>query len=62
MKVGIIGVGSMGQNHVRVYHQLGAEIVGIADLNEERARKIAAHHGTVAFTSTGSCWLSTLMQ
>src|SRR5207247_9972384 len=30
MRVGVIGVGSMGQNHVRVYSEI-AELVGIAD-------------------------------
>lgn len=51
MKVGVIGVGEMGQNHVRVYHELGAEIVGIADLNEERVTKIASQYETRAFTN-----------
>ena len=32
MKVGIIGVGSMGQNHVRVLSEI-AELVGVADTN-----------------------------
>src|SRR6266480_336876 len=30
MRVGVIGVGSMGQNHVRVYSEI-ADVVGIAD-------------------------------
>jgi UDP-N-acetylglucosamine 3-dehydrogenase len=51
MKVGVIGVGEMGQNHVRVYHELGAEIIGVSDLNEERARKIASQYETRAFTN-----------
>lgn len=50
MRVGIIGVGEMGQNHTRVYHELGAEIAGVADLNEERVKKIANQHKTKAFT------------
>lgn len=51
MKVGVIGLGEMGQNHLRVYHQLDVEIVGVADLNEERVRKTAAQYETRAFTS-----------
>ena len=50
MRVGVIGVGEMGQNHVRIYHELGAEIIGVSDLNEERVRKIASQHRTKAFT------------
>src|SRR5438128_9752672 len=30
MRVGVIGVGSMGQNHARVYSEI-ADLVGIAD-------------------------------
>jgi len=50
MKVGIIGIGEMGENHVRVYHELGTEIVGVADLHEERVIKIANQYKTRAFT------------
>ena len=50
MKVGIIGVGEIGQNHVRVYHELGADIVGVADLNEEKVTKVARQYQTRAFT------------
>lgn len=50
MKVGVIGVGEMGQNHVRVYHEIGAEIVGIADLELGRITKIATQYETVPFT------------
>jgi len=50
MRVGIIGVGEMGKNHVRVYHELGAKIVGVADVDRERATEIASQYGTKAFT------------
>lgn len=47
MDVGVIGVGSMGKHHVRVYsNHKDAELVGIADVEETRARKIADTHGT----------------
>lgn len=46
-KAGVIGVGAMGQHHVRVYDELAdAEIVGIADADEERAAEIAAEYST----------------
>lgn len=45
--VGVIGVGSMGQNHARVYHQLpGANLVGVADADVDRAAAVAARHET----------------
>jgi len=39
VKVGVVGVGSLGQHHARVYAELDeAELVGIYDLNEKQAR------------------------
>ena len=38
MKVGVIGIGSMGQNHARVYSEI-ADLVGVADLNEEAVQR-----------------------
>ena len=49
LKVGVIGVGSMGQHHARIYDNLpGAELVGVFDADSERAEEIAAKHDTVA--------------
>lgn len=48
--VGVIGVGSMGGNHARVYSELpGARLVGIADADVERAEGVAAEFGTTAY-------------
>ena len=49
MKVGVIGIGSMGRNHARVYSEI-AELVGVADKNEAAAREVAAATRTEAFT------------
>jgi len=49
VKVGVIGVGSMGRHHARVYHELGANLVGVADADLDRAQKIAAQYGTRAY-------------
>ena len=47
LKVGVIGVGSMGAHHARVYAGLReVELVGVADTNWEQAKTIAAKHGT----------------
>ncbi len=51
MKVGVIGVGAMGQHHARVYHEMdGVELVGVSDVDRLRAEEIAAMHGARAFT------------
>jgi len=42
MRVGVIGVGSMGINHPRTYLEFGAELVGIADTNQENLEKASA--------------------
>lgn len=47
--VGVIGVGSMGQHHARVYRGLNdVNLVGIADADPERASEIAEEHDTEA--------------
>lgn len=45
---GVIGVGSMGRNHARVYSELpNVELVGVADLDRAAARSVAQDYGTV---------------
>jgi len=51
MKVGVIGLGAMGRQHTRVYRELGAELLGIADIDEKLAGEIAGTYGTRAFTN-----------
>jgi predicted dehydrogenase len=46
LRVAVVGVGDFGRNHVRVWRELGAEIVGVVDTNPERARAVAAAFGT----------------
>jgi predicted dehydrogenase len=42
IRVAVVGVGDFGRNHVRVWREMeGAELVGIVDLNAERAAKVA---------------------
>jgi UDP-N-acetylglucosamine 3-dehydrogenase len=38
VKVGVIGAGKWGVNHLRVYSQLDCELSGLADVNYERKR------------------------
>ena len=50
LKVGVIGVGALGQHHARVYAELPeAELVGVVDRDPERAAAIAARHGCRVF-------------
>jgi predicted dehydrogenase len=50
LKVGVIGVGSLGQHHARVYSELPeVELVGVADSDRDRAGEVAARHGTQVF-------------
>jgi len=47
LAVGVIGVGSMGQHHARVYHELPTvDLVGVADVDAEQAVETAEQYGT----------------
>src|SRR2546427_12277748 len=51
IRVGVIGVGSLGQHHARVFAELaGARLVGVADVDRPRAIAIAGRHGCRAGT------------
>jgi len=45
VKVGVVGLGVMGQHHARVYSQLECELVGVADTDIEKARVVGEHYG-----------------
>ncbi|OIR21176.1 MAG: hypothetical protein BD935_00125 [Marine Group III euryarchaeote CG-Epi1] len=44
IRTGVIGTGSMGQNHARVYSEI-SNLVGVADLNEGQGKKVANRFG-----------------
>lgn len=45
IKVGVIGVGYLGQHHARIYSELEeTELVGVADIDREKAETIAHKH------------------
>ncbi|WP_256391975.1 Gfo/Idh/MocA family protein [Natronoarchaeum rubrum] len=49
IRAGVVGVGSMGANHARVYDELDAtELAGVYDADTERAREVADRLGTEA--------------
>lgn len=46
--VGVIGVGSMGQNHARVYNELpNANLIGVYDVDRDAANAVSAEYGTM---------------
>ena len=55
IRVAVIGTGSLGKEHVRIYAELAkagrVELAGIYDASGETAQKIAAKHGAKAFGS-----------
>ena len=52
MKVAVIGIGSMGFNHLRVYSEMrNVEVVGASDLNRERLQLIKDRFSVASYTS-----------
>jgi predicted dehydrogenase len=52
---GVVGVGHLGQHHVRIYKELPqAELVGIYDTDPDRMKEIAGAYGTRAYQSLDS--------
>ena len=49
LNVGVIGVGSMGQNHARVYSEM-ANLIGVSDNSAEAVAKIGKRFDTKYFT------------
>ena len=52
VRVGVVGTGALGYHHARLMRRLaGAELVGIYDINPERAAQVARELETVAHPS-----------
>ncbi|HEY2993481.1 MAG TPA: Gfo/Idh/MocA family oxidoreductase [Methylomirabilota bacterium] len=50
VRAGVVGTGHMGQYHVLVYAELpGVELIGVADIDADRAKAIAGRYETQAF-------------
>ena len=45
IKVGVIGLGAMGQHHARLYSQMDCKLAGVADVDPERAKEIGEKYG-----------------
>ncbi len=54
MDIGVIGVGTMGKNHVRVYSELrGVNSLGIYDVNTRAAKEPGEKHSATGYGSVG---------
>lgn len=49
-RMGVVGVGSMGQNHVRVLQTI-SRLIGIADIDEDRGDELSRRFGVRLFAS-----------
>jgi predicted dehydrogenase len=48
MKIAVIGVGSLGQHHARIYSQVpDVELFGVCDVDKKRSEKIAKNYNNV---------------
>ncbi len=51
LRAAVIGVGSMGRNHARVYEEISrTKLVGVADVVAQTAQAVAATYGVPAYT------------
>jgi UDP-N-acetylglucosamine 3-dehydrogenase len=50
IKVGVVGLGAMGQHHARLYSQLNCHLVGVADANPVRAKEIGEKYNTLYYS------------
>jgi len=51
IKVAVIGVGYVGREHARIYHQMpGVHLIGVCDIDEERGKAVASSLSTQAFS------------
>ena len=52
LNVAVVGAGLLGARHARVYAEMaGCRLVGICDVDGDRARAVATRHGARAFAS-----------
>jgi predicted dehydrogenase len=55
LRVAVVGCGEFGRNHVRAYREMeDVELVGVLDLEQERAAKIAQEFQTQTFSNLGA--------
>lgn len=51
MRAGVIGIGAMGQHHVRIYSEMeDVELVGISDISKSRVNELSGQYGVKGYT------------
>ncbi len=61
IRVGVIGTGAMGQNHLRIYSEMEeVELAGISDIDQKRVEFMATQFKTKAFTNYKKMFLEGL--
>ncbi len=52
VRIGVVGTGHLGNLHTKMFAQItNVDLVGVFDADTEKALKVAAEHGTKAYTS-----------
>jgi predicted dehydrogenase len=55
LRVGVVGVGHLGQHHARLYRDLpGCRLEGVVDTDPARASEVAGRHGVEHFTDAAA--------
>ena len=49
IKVGVVGLGIMGENHVRLYSKLNCRLAGVSDIDPVKARQTGEKYGVPYF-------------
>lgn len=51
IKVGVVGIGNMGQHHARIYAEMEqTELIGIVDINQVRGRQFSERFGVTYYS------------
>jgi UDP-N-acetylglucosamine 3-dehydrogenase len=50
LRVGVIGIGSMGQNHARIYSEMGC-LAGVFDVDAEATKKVSQRFGVRPYSN-----------
>ncbi len=51
IRVGVIGAGAMGKNHIRIYSEMtNVELAGISDIDKDLVEELAQEYNTKSFT------------
>ena len=52
LRIGVVGVGHLGSQHARVLAEIDeSELVGVYDIDRERAKAVGERYGAIAFSS-----------